>query len=315
MNYTLILPNPGSAEEDSGRLSGFLQNCTDSSRNLRKISLNGDTFCRAEAALISLVSLCAEDDIILFPASIAGRELAVRLAARLGGTAAVDVTEMRFCDDGLHVVRSLCAEHIRGDFVLRQKPFCIAINKSCPAGGAPGEDISKPSALSGENASAPAGLSPGDASGEDAPETVTLPADPLNPTYQNLVPQHMSSSLTESRLVIAAGRGLGSRAGADEAAALAEQLGAAFGVSRPVVMNAWRPMDELLGVSGSMIHPELCIVLGASGSPAFCAGISGSGTIIAVNQDPDAPIMKKSDICICGDWKDFLRAMVKYCNS
>ena len=125
----------------------------------------------------------------------------------------------------------------------------------------------------------------------------------------------MSSSLTESRLVIAAGRGLGSRAGADEAAALAEQLGAAFGVSRPVVMNAWRPMDELLGVSGSMIHPELCIVLGASGSPAFCAGISGSGTIIAVNRDPDAPIMKKSDICICGDWKDFLRAMVKYCNS
>lgn len=315
MNYTLILPNPGSSEEDLARLSGFLRSCTDDSRNPRKITLNGGAFCRAEAALIPLASLCASDDVLLFPASIAGRELAVRLAARLGGTAAVDVTEMSSCGDGLHVVRSLCAEHIRGDFVLRRRPFCIAINKSFPAGCAPGDDIASPSALSGENASAPAGPPPDGAPEEDAPEAVTLPSDPLNPINQNLVPQHVSSSLTESRLVIAAGRGLGNRDGAEEAAALAKQLGAAFGVSRPVVMNAWRPMEELLGVSGSMIHPELCIVLGASGSPAFCAGIAGSGTIIAVNRDPDAPIMKKSDVCICGDWKDFLRAMAKYCNS
>ena len=60
-------------------------------------------------------------------------------------------------------------------------------------------------------------------------------------------------------------------------------MGATFGVSRPVAMNAWAPMDRLIGVSGTRAAPELCIVVGASGAPAFYWGIEKAAFIVAID--------------------------------
>ena len=78
-----------------------------------------------------------------------------------------------------------------------------------------------------------------------------------------------------------------------------------------MIMNAWMERDKLTGVSGAMIHPELCIVCGGSGSPAFYEGIRRSKTIIAVNTDERAPIMKKADACVCADWREVMEALAE----
>ena len=78
-------------------------------------------------------------------------------------------------------------------------------------------------------------------------------------------------------------------------------MGAAFGVSRPVAMNAWAPMDRLIGVSGTRAAPELCIVVGASGAPALYWGIEKAAFIVAVDLDEQAPIVGNADAAVIDD--------------
>ena len=78
-------------------------------------------------------------------------------------------------------------------------------------------------------------------------------------------------------------------------------MGAAFGVTRPVAMNAWAPMDRLVGVSGTRAAPELCIVVGASGAPAFYWGIEKAALIVALELDEHAPIVRNADAAVVDD--------------
>ena len=66
-------------------------------------------------------------------------------------------------------------------------------------------------------------------------------------------------------------------------------------------MNAWLPVDRLIGVSGTILKNNLAIILGVSGAPAFYTGVEKCKHIISINTDKDAPITKKSDLAICGD--------------
>ena len=76
-------------------------------------------------------------------------------------------------------------------------------------------------------------------------------------------------------------------------------------------MNAWLPMNHLIGVSGAMTNPEVCIAVGASGAAAFYAGIEKSKFIVAVNTDEKAPIMKNADVVVVEDFKPFIEALNK----
>lgn len=81
------------------------------------------------------------------------------------------------------------------------------------------------------------------------------------------------------------------------------------GVSRPAAMNAWMPMNHLVGVSGAMASPQICITAGVSGAAAFYAGIEKSKFIAAINTDEHAPIMKNADVVIVEDFKPFITAL------
>jgi electron transfer flavoprotein alpha subunit len=87
--------------------------------------------------------------------------------------------------------------------------------------------------------------------------------------------------------------------------------GGEVGVSRPAAMNAWAPMERLIGVSGAMVAPEICITAGVSGAAAFYSGIEKSRFIVAVNTDEKAPIMKKADVAIVDDFVPVLEALGK----
>jgi electron transfer flavoprotein alpha subunit len=92
-------------------------------------------------------------------------------------------------------------------------------------------------------------------------------------------------------------------------AAAAARMGADFGVTRPVVMNAWAAPDRQVGVSGTRTAPAVCIVAGASGAPAFLWGVERAGFIAAVDTDDHAPIAREADTIVVGDAVDFLEAL------
>lgn len=105
-----------------------------------------------------------------------------------------------------------------------------------------------------------------------------------------------------SPVLVVAGRGVGGREEVDALRQLAMAKGFDFGVSRPVAMSGWGKLSEIVGVSGNSYAPQLCITFGVSGSAAFYAGIGRSGTIVAVNDDPNAPIIGKADVSIVDDY-------------
>lgn len=128
-------------------------------------------------------------------------------------------------------------------------------------------------------------------------------------------PQERGNGLEESAVLVAGGRGIGGRTGMDSLRQLAEAMGGRLGVSRPAAMNAWAPMEELIGVSGSMVQPQICIAAGISGAAAFYAGIEKSKWITAVNKDAKAPIMKMADVAVETDYALFIEELERLIKS
>ncbi|HIZ59968.1 MAG TPA: FAD-binding protein [Candidatus Dorea faecipullorum] len=108
----------------------------------------------------------------------------------------------------------------------------------------------------------------------------------------------------ESAVLIAVGKGVGSKEMVEQFRNYAKSRKFLFGVSRPVAMNGWAKIDEIIGVSGHIYQPKVCIAVGVSGSAAFYAGIEGSGWIVSINSDPKAPIIKMSDASFTDDYKN-----------
>jgi electron transfer flavoprotein alpha subunit len=120
-----------------------------------------------------------------------------------------------------------------------------------------------------------------------------------------------TSALTGARVVVGAGRGAGGPDGFTDLLELTELLGGALGVSRVVTSLGWRPHSEQVGQTGSRIAPDLYIPCGISGAIQHWAGCQSAKTILAINTDPEAPMVTRAHYAVIGDLHEIVPAINK----
>ena len=117
-------------------------------------------------------------------------------------------------------------------------------------------------------------------------------------------------SLAEAKVVISAGRGAGSAEGfAGDRGAGRRCWAAVVGCSRAVTIAGWRPHTDQVGQTGTKIAPDIYIACGISGATQHMAGCKGAKRILAINTDPEAPIMTKADYAVVGDLHEVVPAI------
>lgn len=153
-----------------------------------------------------------------------------------------------------------------------------------------------------------AGSSPADAGrvdGSPQVESVPMPATAGKVRFQRLIePEAGDVDITTQDILVAIGRGVGSKDDVEVAEELAEALGAAVAASRPLIDAGWLPKTRQVGKSGLKVSPKLYLALGISGAPEHIEGMKGAATIVAVNTDKNAPIFNVAHYGLVADLYD-----------
>ena len=255
--------------------------------SIRNIRISGDMHhFDVEYILKSAASMCRDADIIMLPGNDLGNRLAVSLGQVMGGSGITGVLEMDRTAGT--VSRKAYAGNLAADYELGSKPWCISADwimedDTCAHGETWSEIICDGNLIDNSIC---------------VDRMISRAAD-------------SEGGLSDAEFILACGQGLKKKANVEKAVDTAAILGAQTGASRPVVMNAWSSLDTLIGVSGSIVKPKVCITAAVSGAPAFFAGIEKSGVIIAINSDCSAPIMKKADMAVVGDAAEILEELGK----
>jgi electron transfer flavoprotein alpha subunit len=234
----------------------------------------------AEPATDAIASLYEKEkpDLILFSFTPDSREVAGRLAARLGTgliSNASDVTSSG------------------GGFVAKVPYFGGAKVASMKANGKPALVLVRPKSFE-------AAESGGAAEVKQLDVSVAAGSKRAHIT-ERIVEASEKVKLEEARVVISGGRGMGGPQNFPLLEDLASALGGAVGASRAVVDAGWVPYSMQVGQTGKSVRPGVYIAVGISGAMQHTVGMKTSKVIIAINKDAEAPIMKMADLGVVGD--------------
>jgi electron transfer flavoprotein alpha subunit len=230
--------------------------------------------------------------VFLVGSSDFGKEVAPRIARRIGVGLCADAVSLDWDHEGQRLLASSPA--FGGTFLAR-----IAWNEAQPymATVSPGTCPERPydPDAKGEIVKVENGLN-----GRDSKIKVISSVRESNRT----------AKLEEAKIVVAGGRGVKKSDGFNLIRDLALLLGGEVGATRPAVDAHWTSHDQLIGQTGRFIEPELLVTCGTSGAAQYTAAIKGSGTIVAINRDPNAPIFKMADWGIVADALSFLPVFI-----
>jgi electron transfer flavoprotein alpha subunit len=117
--------------------------------------------------------------------------------------------------------------------------------------------------------------------------------------------------LSAAPVIVSVGRGIREQENIPLVQALADALGAELAASRPICDAGWVPMQRQVGSSGQTVSPKLYLAVGISGAIQHLMGMKGSKTVIAINQDANAPIFEVADYGVAGDLFEIVPALTK----
>ena len=136
-------------------------------------------------------------------------------------------------------------------------------------------------------------------------------ADAWRPSVRVDAIEHAGATdvITDADVLVVAGRGIGSKKNLAVAQRLADALGGKLGCTRPLVESGWLEYWHQVGQTGVSVSPKLLISLGVSGAIQHVAGTGGAQTVIAVNEDPNAPIFGSATYRVVGDCVEVVREL------
>ncbi|MGH2406992.1 MAG: electron transfer flavoprotein subunit alpha/FixB family protein [Candidatus Limnocylindrales bacterium] len=241
----------------------------------------------AWAAAIEQLIASTRPDLVIAPGSERGTEVLAHVAARLDLPMAANCTDVRG-GEPFEVTRQRWGGSLLEDARLEGAVRLLTV--------------------------APHALAPEEVAGAAAPAVKRFTprlddADLRVRVVGRLEPEAGSIALADARVVVGGGRGVGGAPGFEALQELAALLGGTIGVSRAVTSAGWRPHAEQVGQTGARIAPELYIACGISGAIQHIVGCKAARRILAINTDPDAPIMARADYALIGDLKTIVPAL------
>jgi electron transfer flavoprotein alpha subunit len=228
----------------------------------------------ALAALVEKTS----PDAVLFGASVLASDVAAGLAARLEAGLNWDLTDLLLEGDDLVGKRPALGDTVLVDVGWTEGPRLALVRAGA--------------------------LDPVETGGEAAVEDLDASFSDFS-TLATLVEQTQEEasgpSIEDADVIVAGGRGLGAPDAFSICEELAAALGGAVGATRAVVDAGWYPYSTQVGQTGKTVSPRLYVACGISGAIQHKVGMQGSGTIVAINKDPNAPIFDFCDFGVVGD--------------
>jgi electron transfer flavoprotein alpha subunit len=250
----------------------------------------GEVFPDAFAQIVSSAIAQKSPKIVIAPGTETGNDLMARVAARLNLGLATNCTEFVVENGTLkRVTRSNWGGSLLEEVEILSSPILLTL---------------QPHAILAQ-------MSDG-----HTPTVETLPVALSEKDFRvrmkELIPSEKKGiSLTDAKVVIGGGRGMGSA----EAFKMLEELAsllhnAAVGATRVATNNGWRPHSDQIGHTGAQIAPDLYIACGISGAIQHMVGCKNSKKILAINKDPEAPIFQRADYGVIGDLHQIIPALI-----
>lgn len=247
----------------------------------------------AYAKVVDKVVTDNSAEILLFPATQNGKDLAARFAAKAGTGLASDCTAIALNDNN----NMVCTRPIYGGNVM--------IDLECPE-KRPQMATIRPNSMERVEC-------------QKDGEVVKVELDFAESDIRTIVKDVIEKaggeiSLADASIIVTGGRGLGEASGFDLIREFAQTLGAAVGASRAAVDSGWIEYEHQVGQTGKTVSPKLYIACGVSGALQHLAGMKTSDVIVAINKDEEAPIMSVANYGIVGDLYKVIPVMIEEIN-